>query len=465
MTALPQHGKQLLYILDNFCNTDADTLAAVKAYHNVMQYVVDCRTGPTLTGLALLECWNDVSKVWCTLHARLEDLHSTRESKFFPSLDTVITELREETPLLGPIELREIIPGYTFWSHPHELHVLTVLAASSPDHQNIVESILISQPQYQTTSTDTDDERRASIFAEPYFKEKLVETLALFHNHWDREHDVYDNVSGVLQFFRQLTGIATLFVEQHDYKYNRAAFLTLRDRIQEETRQYLCLPFTDQHILVRTAIAKLDIGAVLSALVHRAFQILLDHPVRQELLWRLHHLLYQSAMMSPAPKVGFNAVEEVIQNQFGAAQFLDANAVPIANYRSNLDLSEQPEVFGEEEFIPAELTDVAREPIGPRRQPSICSAHATVLDLEPDDICTICSDDFADASSGTNPPMLLNCPHGHVFHYDCLENLINGIASYSNLCPNCRTVVCSARPSRPVLPRADSNMDQDHLRL
>jgi hypothetical protein len=359
--------------------------------------------------------------------------------------------------------MREITPGYTLWVHPHELHVLTVLAASSPDHRQIVESILVSQPQYQTTSIDTDDERRASIFAERYFKEKVVETLALFHNHWDREHDVYENVSDVLQFFAQLTSIATLFVQQHDYKYNRAAFLAFRDRLQEESRHFLCLPFADQHILVRTAIAKLDIGAVLSALVHRAFQILLDHPVRQELSWRLHHLLYQSAMRSPAPKAGFNAVEEVIQHHFEAAQFLDANAVPIANYQSTLDLYERQEAFGEEEFIPAELTDVAREPIGARRQPTICSAHATVLDFEPDETCTICSDDFADARSGTNPPMLLDCPHGHVFHYGCLDNLINGIASYSNLCPNCRAVICPARPSRPVLQRADSNMDQDHL--
>lgn len=164
----------------------------------------------------------------------------------------------------------------------------------------------------------------------------------------------------------------------------------------------------------------------------------------------------KAAMRSPAPLPDFNGMQEVIEYEVEAAQFLDPYATPIANFRSKLEIETEPPVtFHEDEFIPAGLTDVAREPVGPRRLPTICSAQASVLANSAYKVwlnnvtCTICGEDFADAHSGTNPPMLVNCPSNHVFHYDCLKYLINGIASYSNRCPNCRTVICPERAESP----------------
>jgi hypothetical protein len=55
------------------------------------------------------------------------------------------------------------------------------------------------------------------------------------------------------------------------------------------------------------------------------------------------------------------------------------------------------------------------------------------------------------AKLGPRMIMGVHCDAGHLYHYGCLESLINDIEAYSNKYSTCRQEICSLRNSRPIL--------------
>lgn len=94
---------------------------------------------------------------------------------------------------------------------------------------------------------------------------------------------------------------------------------------------------------------------------------------------------------------------------------------------------------------------VSLEAYGPVLDPSNVAAVATV---KPEDQrCTICLEDHIH-SHGDGRTMKLNTC-GHMFHYECIFELLNGTSANSNLCPECRGQFSEqrrkVRPAQPVL--------------
>ncbi|PSN71838.1 hypothetical protein BS50DRAFT_583471 [Corynespora cassiicola Philippines] len=103
------------------------------------------------------------------------------------------------------------------------------------------------------------------------------------------------------------------------------------------------------------------------------------------------------------------------------------------------------ELTGQGIPIPEHMKDVELIACGPPIKVRSC-AHPALPEKE--DICLVCMYDF-DKPARCLPVSLDAC--GHVFHRQCLRQLINGIQKSSNKCPTCRTIICRER-DRQVKP-------------
>jgi hypothetical protein len=118
-------------------------------------------------------------------------------------------------------------------------------------------------------------------------------------------------------------------------------------------------------------------------------------------------------------------------------------------------------------FEPAELTDVGFEPTGPRldvdeistrarylHNPtcSICSSSSETDDACGHSTCNMCLERLdLNTTNAFMIPMTVRCGHAHSFHFECLDNLINGISDFSNLCPSCRVPICARRARQALV--------------
>ena len=62
-------------------------------------------------------------------------------------------------------------------------------------------------------------------------------------------------------------------------------------------------------------------------------------------------------------------------------------------------------------------------------------------------VCTICLEEFREGSDACVE--LKVC--GHVFHLNCIDGLVNSGSTTSNICPNCRVVICERRAMEPMV--------------
>ena len=103
------------------------------------------------------------------------------------------------------------------------------------------------------------------------------------------------------------------------------------------------------------------------------------------------------------------------------------------------------ELDSEDEFDPDNLPDVCFDPVGPPLKAEDYALAITGASDLPEGDCSICRDTLKVHECAQDEiPVKTDC--GHAFHYGCLGTLINGLADFSNLCPNCRRPICDRRP-------------------
>lgn len=87
-----------------------------------------------------------------------------------------------------------------------------------------------------------------------------------------------------------------------------------------------------------------------------------------------------------------------------------------------------------------DLPGICFDPVGPPLQvEDYALAVSDASDL-PEGDCSICRDTLnVHERAHVEIPVKIDC--GHAFHYGCLGTLINGLAKFLNLCPNCRRPV------------------------
>ncbi|KAI4675056.1 uncharacterized protein J4E88_007960 [Alternaria novae-zelandiae] len=122
------------------------------------------------------------------------------------------------------------------------------------------------------------------------------------------------------------------------------------------------------------------------------------------------------------------------------------------------DDSDTSDADDEEHAFPDFTVDdtASVEPYGPTISLIDLATDATTI--PEDQCCTICMEDHVDGTRRSETVKLNSC--GHLFHYDCIFEWLNGTSSNSNLCPECRIQFSEQRrPVRPVQPASVSSSE------
>ncbi|KAI4666398.1 uncharacterized protein J4E79_002436 [Alternaria viburni] len=111
----------------------------------------------------------------------------------------------------------------------------------------------------------------------------------------------------------------------------------------------------------------------------------------------------------------------------------------------------------EDENLDLAFDDTADvEPYGPPLD--LIDLAATTTTVPEDQCCTVCMESHSHSTSDGGTMKLNSC--GHLFHYKCIYEWLNGTSSNSNLCPECRIQFSEQRrPVRPVQPASVSSSD------
>ncbi|KAI4626495.1 hypothetical protein J4E83_003646 [Alternaria metachromatica] len=290
-----------------------------------------------------------------------------------------------------------------------------------------------------------------------------------------------DKIKNSLAVLSELSVRAAAFLQKSDFTVTQeTAHEFSMDSIMY-TRSIVSEPFSMVPLAERRDLARLDVMVLARALLHQAFAIAKTTPVRQELAWRLHHWMAHRVKDAFRLEVHGhfryfeigNAVTEVMRSPFRWQGFFADNPTPLANFLPHGWEDQDGDRFSygeltippleEEEYASWFMEDVDREPDSPRRSARICSSPVRTADeIGPDATCTICGDALAVVEGlCLQMPMRVHCSGGHIYHYECLTMLINGIDAYANKCPVCRQEICSLRRSKAIIDDDDEEMDEE----
>ena len=202
-------------------------------------------------------------------------------------------------------------------------------------------------------------------------------------------------------------------------------------------------PFSTIPLSVRKELALVDFGTVLQHLDDVAQAIVNSHPLSQ-LSWRLHQWLLQIVQENST-----DAVERVISYTPYLSELTAPSAManPVLNYRP---LGFPPITVTYEGLLSPEddtnidFHDIHWEPAG---NPLLVTQYAKFTTNTGAGSCLICLDDYEVSDADEKSPRRRVQPNmcDHVFHEDCLDQLINTVEEYSNKYPGCRTVICPPR--------------------
>jgi hypothetical protein len=243
----------------------------------------------------------------------------------------------------------------------------------------------------------------------------------------------------------------------------------------EQYRSWLWNPFSVVPLEVRRQLAETNLMQLYVLLIQQAWNYL-EQFDKEELGCRVHQFIVHNIARTAVSPDRTIALFSVIADDYGWEEFLPGQAVSASlNYVPEVDtlsrtaywarrsnrqdesedepdveaVDESDEAMEDEDGIvyvdelqPTELEDVRFEPDGP---PIQVSNHAVASHAPGGVECTICADSFDESGQA------MQIPCGHLFHFQCLDSLINGISPFSNICPNCRQKICDRRPRKPIL--------------
>ncbi|KAF2832332.1 hypothetical protein CC86DRAFT_377514 [Ophiobolus disseminans] len=216
------------------------------------------------------------------------------------------------------------------------------------------------------------------------------------------------------------------------------------EAIVKSHRAMILDPLSEIPLRVRQQMAQVNIRGTFRLLLHDAVELANNSSPLSELHWRLFQKfvngLYESAS-------AYNCVDHVrealVRN--GLDEFFDTTALPVLGWTCQAfeDILE-PEDAGDDDINYDDLPHEYFEPSGPDMRVEHHAIAVTMASVLSEQDCSICRDMLnIYETSREEVPVKVEC--AHCFHYGCLTTLINGIANYSNSCPNCRKVICPSR--------------------
>jgi hypothetical protein len=255
-----------------------------------------------------------------------------------------------------------------------------------------------------------------------------------------------------------VTGMVAGVVQHVNSEDNQSDSEYVNERLSI-LRGYIWDPFSSKWPMeIREQLANTDLKLYIRLLIIKARMMRLSHNP-SELGWRLHGFILMSILIAaePAQEEEEHMLWQVITDDYEWAEWVefldrgDDEPQPVLDFVPEIDLFSRVEY--EARFIDlvldphgVPLQDVRFEPDGPPLQVSNYAVPTTEPGDEP---CTICYEPMDGEVTGQYQPMKVPC--GHCFHFECLEDLINGINKYSNLCPMCRQKISDPRPKKRVV--------------
>ncbi|KAI4926226.1 hypothetical protein J4E85_006518 [Alternaria conjuncta] len=428
----------LINILQSHTKTPEEGYRVLQAYQIFVDYAFQCRTDDAF--VTLLDA-TVIPEEWYDLRSWLHTQHpDTNTLERFPSHYDVATELIRNLPEHDRLTLVTTSKSYCYHVGEQTGFTLRTLIRHG-GFKELLKYIIKLQPRCAVQTKEKEKEMEIAIHrdAETHFIEAIRKQIDTVNP---------DKIKNTLAVLSEIAVRAAAFLQKCDFTVTEeTAHEFYMDSIMY-TRSIVSEPFSMIPLAERRDLARLDVMVLARSLLDQAFAIAKTTPVRQELAWRLHH------WMAHCVKGAFrldvhnqfryfdiaNAVAEVMRSPFRWQGFFATNPTPLANFlpRGWEDQDGDRFSYGELTIPPLEeeeedalwfMEDVNREPDSPRRSARICSSPVRTADeIGPDATCTICGDALAVVEGlCLQMPMRVHCSGGHIYHYECLTMLINGI--------------------------------------
>ncbi|KAI4933495.1 uncharacterized protein J4E92_003162 [Alternaria infectoria] len=460
----------LINILQFHTRTPEEGYRVLQAYQIFVDYALQCRTDDAFVTLLDATC---IPEEWYDLRSWLHTQHPDTDTlEVFPSHYDVATELIRNLPERDRLTLVTTSKSYCYHVGEQTGFTLRTLIRHG-GFKELLKYIIKLQPRCAVQTKEKEKEIEIAIHRdeETHFIEAIRKQIDTVNP---------DKIKNSLAVLSELSVRAAAFLQKCDFTVTKETAHEFSMDAIMYTRSIVSEPFSMVPLAERRDLARLDVMVLARSLLHQAFAIAKTTPVRQELAWRLHHWMAHRVKDAFRLEVHGqfryfdigNAVTEVMRSPFRWQGFFADNPTPLANFLPHGWEDQDGDRFSygdltiplleEEEDVPWFMEDVDREPDSPRRSARICSSPVRVAsEIEPDAACTICGDALVVVEGPClQMPMRANCSGGHIYHYECLTMLINGIDAYANKCPVCRQEICSLRRSKPII-YDDEEMDEE----
>lgn len=390
------------------------------------------------------------SEQWAELRSGLPDLPTGTVKVVLPAFNTIWDEVAavlDAVLLLDPAKY-----NLEFWEQHVDYHGLVVdpsiilicdtLMNLSPDFEDWIMHIINSQPRYNDVPGNLQDHLKARQLLGASTIPEMARMITA--NPLD-----YKEIESEIAHF---AGLVQVTIDHHqEMRWFSMGHPSLNDYLNElvdHHRSLISDPFSKLSLVLRQQLASCDIRGTARLLVqdattllNRSFYTVRGHS------WDMFKN-FVDGLMRVAGALGSVCLGHVrtALSMIRLDCFLDPNAT-----RDDIwiwlpeERDDEHEPDGELDLD--DLPEVYFEPIGPTIKAEQYAFAVTKISDLPGEDCTICRDVLnVHETVRDEVPVKIDC--GHVFHYGCLSTLINGIAKFSNLCPNCRQMVCPRRPKR-----------------
>ena len=323
----------------------------------------------------------------------------------------------------------------------------------SPRLEDWVAHFIEIQPRYDDRPSDLLNQARRRSLLGPDITPDLAQTLLASSQ--DREAIRY-----IIELFAMPVHIiATLHPSIGTHVSNRTRRTEVHSFVQtldellkgsfETYSAHVSDPLSTTRLSLRRQLAQANICGTFKLLVQDFLSLYSRRGSSDGLSWDMFKRFVEGVeqVFATAPSSQyFTLIREALEH-FQLDGFLDSQTGRDVAWEWDLHGLESESEEEEEGVNLDDLLDVCFEPIGPTLKPE---HHAIVVTLDahlPEEDCSICRDTLnVQETVRDEVPIKIEC--GHCFHYGCLSALINGIAKFSNLCPNCRHQICERRRRR-----------------
>jgi hypothetical protein len=443
MTDVVAQCPVLCAVLDNFVESADQALSVLHHYNMLTECYIRSVLDPDVSeqeAVLAEEEWET-----CLQRQLAVNTAGSSGTTLYPSFSMVWSEIAAlvPNPRTNAAALKRETNYHGLHRPVYETYMYEVLYNSQKYH-TLLKNTLLNQPRYETQPEDSIVQLTARLSTKPDPLLGLTHALLPFL-------DDTVGLKNVLDMFGRIVFSVAYYWTSGRYLLDDNAgdyAAGLVEWYAEQIRD----PFSNIPHYIRRALVQTNVEGCFHVLMVDAVQILEEAKQDDWVLgWRLHKRMVRYAMHLNTNSS--NSIFEVLRDGLDWAKFLSVESKEEENwvnpaYRDTLEFLQD----GHEQDRDAlyEYPDTTYEPIDPPLKPSTLASSVRASEMNNTE-CPCCLEPLdPSARQIAFIPMKLRCPAGHCLHYQCMNQLINGVEEYSNLCPICRHKICEPRERRAV---------------